>query len=100
MKQRFEDLSPLFSLLLLLGAFEPEPLFYKLLKFTAWGTKFHHTASLWLLSCQQLQRIATLYTFLFYQKQTYGYQRGNVGGSDQLGDWDWHIHTTIYKIDK
>ena len=21
------------------------------------------------------------------------------GGRDKLGDWDWHIHTTIYKID-
>ena len=20
-------------------------------------------------------------------------------GGDKLGDWDWHIHTTIYKID-
>ena len=20
-------------------------------------------------------------------------------GRDKLGDWDWHIHTTIYKID-
>ena len=22
------------------------------------------------------------------QNQIYGYQRGNVGGSDKLGDWD------------
>ena len=22
-----------------------------------------------------------------------------VGGRGKLGDWDWHIHTTIYKID-
>ena len=21
------------------------------------------------------------------------------GGRDKLGDWDWHIHTTIHKID-
>ena len=20
-------------------------------------------------------------------------------GGDKLGDWDWHIHTTVYKID-
>ena len=20
-------------------------------------------------------------------------------GEDRLGDWDWHIHSTIYKID-
>ena len=32
-------------------------------------------------------------------KQMYGYQRGNVGGRDKLGVWDYHIHTTIYKID-
>ena len=25
--------------------------------------------------------------------------RGKVGGKNKLGDWDWHIHTTIYKID-
>ena len=29
------------------------------------------------------------------RKQTYGYQ----GGRDKLGDWDWPIHTIIYKID-
>ena len=22
-----------------------------------------------------------------------------VRGGDKLGDWDWHIHTTIYKTD-
>ena len=36
------------------------------------------------------------------RKQTHGYQRGKVGGGggrDKLGVWDWHIHTTIYKID-
>ena len=34
-----------------------------------------------------------------YQKQTYGYQRGNIAGSDKSGAWDEHTHTTIYKID-
>ena len=29
------------------------------------------------------------------QSQTSGYQRGNVGGSDKLGGWNEHIHTTI-----
>ena len=24
---------------------------------------------------------------------------GGKGGRDKLGDWDWHIPTTIYKID-
>ena len=33
-----------------------------------------------------------------YRKQTYGYQ-GGKGGRDNLGYWDWHIHTIIYKID-
>ena len=33
------------------------------------------------------------------RKQTYGYQKGKVGGRDQLGGWDQHIHTTIYEID-
>ena len=32
------------------------------------------------------------------RKQTYAYQ-GEKEGRDQLGDWDWHTHTTIYKID-
>ena len=32
-------------------------------------------------------------------KQTYGYQRENVGGRDKLAVLDSHIHTTIYKID-
>ena len=33
------------------------------------------------------------------RKQTYGYQRGKVGGSDKFWVWDWHIHTFILKID-
>ena len=32
------------------------------------------------------------------RKQTYGYQGIKTEG-DKLGDCDWHIHTTIYKID-
>ena len=34
-----------------------------------------------------------------FQKQTYGYQRGNAGGGrcrDKLGAWDEHRHTTIH----
>ena len=34
-----------------------------------------------------------------HRKQAYGYQRGKVGSRDKLGVWDWHIHTTIFKID-
>ena len=30
-------------------------------------------------------------------KQTYGYQGGR--GGDELGDWDWHIYTTMHKMD-
>ena len=26
-------------------------------------------------------------------KQTYGYQKGNVGDRDKSGDWDVNIHT-------
>ena len=25
--------------------------------------------------------------------------KGGSGRWDELGDWDWHIHTTTYKID-
>ena len=32
------------------------------------------------------------------RKQTYGYQ-GGKWGRDKLGDWDGHIHITVYKID-
>ena len=32
------------------------------------------------------------------REQTYGFQ-GRGGGWDELGDWDWHICSTIYKID-
>ena len=32
------------------------------------------------------------------RKQTYGYQRGKVGGS-KLGVWDWHVHTAVFKTD-
>ena len=34
-----------------------------------------------------------------YGKQTYGYQRGNMGGRDKSEAWDAHTHTTVYKID-
>ena len=36
-----------------------------------------------------------------FWKQTYSYQlpKGKGGGGDKLRVWDWHIHTTIYKID-
>ena len=27
------------------------------------------------------------------------YQGRNRGGWDELGDWDGHIYTTVYKID-
>ena len=44
--------------------------------------------------------------FLIKQKQThiswnqtYGYQTGNVGGSDKLRDPDSHVYTITYKID-
>ena len=30
------------------------------------------------------------------RKQTYAHQ-GGMGGRDNLGDWDWHIDTTIRK---
>ena len=33
------------------------------------------------------------------RKQTYGYQGGKGGRRDKSGDWDWHVHTTIYKLD-
>ena len=33
------------------------------------------------------------------RKQTYGYQKGKVWeGKDKLGVWNWHIHSTIFKI--
>ena len=35
---------------------------------------------------------------LRYKNQTYGYKEGKMGGC-KLGDRDWHIHTTIYKMD-
>ena len=34
-----------------------------------------------------------------YKKQTYGYQRGNVGERDKSGAWDEYTHTILYKID-
>ena len=34
-----------------------------------------------------------------YQKQTYGYQRGNTDRTDTSGAWDEHTHTTKYKTD-
>ena len=37
-----------------------------------------------------------------YQKQTYDYQKGNVGVvvvRDKSGAWDEHMQTTIYKTD-
>ena len=31
------------------------------------------------------------------REQMYGHQRGK-GKWDELGDWDWHIYPTMYKI--
>ena len=28
-----------------------------------------------------------------------GYQRGQVWGRDGLVDWDWHMHTIVYRMD-
>ena len=33
------------------------------------------------------------------RKQTYGYERGKMGGKDGLAVWDWHMHTTLYGMD-
>ena len=33
-----------------------------------------------------------------YREQTYGYQVEKEGW-DELGDWDLHIYTTMFKID-
>ena len=33
------------------------------------------------------------------RKQTYGYQVGK-GGWDELGDWERHVCTTMYKTDR
>ena len=32
------------------------------------------------------------------QKQTYGYQRGQVVGRDGSGVWDWHMHALVYRM--
>ena len=31
-----------------------------------------------------------------FQNQTYGYQKGNIGGTDKSGGWDWHIYIYYY----
>ena len=28
-----------------------------------------------------------------------GKPRGRVWGCDELGDWDWHVYTDVYKND-
>ena len=28
-----------------------------------------------------------------------GKRQGVGGGCDELGDWDWHVYTDVYKID-
>ena len=32
------------------------------------------------------------------REQVYGHQRRRGGWLDGLGDWDWHIYITVYKI--
>ena len=34
------------------------------------------------------------------REQIYGYQGVKVVGKDRLADWDGHLHTVIFKIDK
>ena len=39
------------------------------------------------------------------REETYGHQAGKAAGvwggqwCDELGDWDWHVYTDVYKID-
>ena len=38
------------------------------------------------------------------REKVYGHQGGKAaagvgGGCDELGDWDWHIYTDVYKMD-
>ena len=35
-----------------------------------------------------------------HTKWIYDYKRGKIVGGDKLGGWDYHIHNTIYNIDK
>ena len=57
-----------------------------------WATNTHtHTHT------QKRQRPWTAKAILRKKKQTYVYQ-GMRARRDKLGDWDWHIHITIYKI--
>ena len=57
--------------------------------------------------------IAYMWNLKKWYKRTYLQDRNRVtdvenklmvtkrerGGRDTLGDWDWHVHTTIYKLD-
>ena len=37
------------------------------------------------------------------REQMYGHQEGKAAGGgagyDELGDWDWHVYTDMYKMD-
>ena len=35
-----------------------------------------------------------------HRHRNYGYQRGNGGRREKLEGGDWHIYTTVYKVDK
>ena len=55
---------------------------------------------MWNLIFEMIQKSLFAKQTQRFQNQTYGYQRGNIGGRDKLRGWNEHVDITIHKIDK
>ena len=71
---------------------------------TKWSKSDRNTHIIWYHLYVESKKMIQMNLFT-KQKETHrlrkqhGYQRGNVERRDKLGVWDWHIPTTIFKID-
>ena len=60
--------------------------------------KYHEITQMWNLIKQGYKRTSSHDRDRLKRYGNQTYQRGNAGRRNGLGGWDWHIHTTLYKI--
>ena len=62
------------------------------------GTNSHGWLASWLEHGANFKKVQTEIELQMLKKKNL-WLSGGKGRRDKLGDWDWHIHTTIYKTD-
>ena len=57
----------------------------------------HGQLASWLEHGANFKRVQTEKSYRCREKKKHLWLPGGKRRMDKLGDWDWHIHTTIYK---